>query len=280
MDKIDASGLTEAQATLLMPLWARAVESRSASPFLRDARAEEIVERLDFDFDQFHRKSVPSVDYCLRASVIDQVTQRFLNERKQCTIVEIGVGLDTRFDRVARKDAVWVEVDLPNAMQVRRNFFASTEKRIMLSDSLLESNWLDEVERVRQGPVLFVAEGVLYFFSEQQVREVIVRLVDRFPGSGFVFDAQSPLFLRFSNWRHPMQDSHLRFSLADVRKIESWDERLRIRNYIGFGDSPFFDAGMPRLSRLRRWARRFFRPFVTCLRSFTFVGREECERLK
>ena len=215
---------------------------------------------MDFDFDQFHRKAVPSVDYCLRASVIDQVTQRFLAEHQRCTVVEIGVGLDTRFDRVDRKDAVWVEVDLPDAMQVRRNFFASTERRIMLSDSLLESDWLDEVERVRQGPILFIAEGVLYFFSEQQIREVIGRLADRFPDSGFVFDAQSPLFLRFSNWRHPMQDSHLRFSLANVRRIESWDERFRIRKYIGFGDSPFYDAGMPRLSRLRRWARRLCPP--------------------
>jgi O-methyltransferase involved in polyketide biosynthesis len=260
MSKIDTSGLTDAQATLLMPLWARAVESRSATPLLHDARAEEIVDRLDFDFDEFRRRSVPSVDYCLRASVIDQLVQRFLNGHEQATVVEIGVGLDTRFDRLNRGNAVWMELDLPDAMQIRRLFFEPVDRRFMISGSLLESDWLDEVEQHRQGPILFVAEGVLYFFDEPQIREVISRLADRFPGAGVVFDAQSPLFLWFSNRRHPMQDSRLRFSLADVRKIESWDERLRIRDYIGFGDSPYYDAGMSRVSGLRRWARRLCPP--------------------
>ena len=70
---IDISRLTEAQATLLMPLWARACESRQPQPLLRDAKAEEIVSRLDFDFGRLERQKVASLEYCIRAAVLDQI---------------------------------------------------------------------------------------------------------------------------------------------------------------------------------------------------------------
>ncbi|HUG68894.1 MAG TPA: class I SAM-dependent methyltransferase [Pirellulaceae bacterium] len=258
--KIDISGLTEAQATLLMPLWSRALESRRSQPLIRDEKAEEIISRLDFDFDTFRRKSVPAVDYCLRASVIDQLVKRFLGAHEQATIVELGVGLDTRSDRLDNGRAIWIELDLPDAMRVRQKFFQPNSRRTMISSSLLDSDWFEQTERYRRGPILFIAEGVFYFFEEKQVCSILSRLADRFPASSLIFDAQSPWFLRISNLRHPLRDSRLKFSLASVRDIESWDRRLRVQQCIGFGDSPYYDAGMPRLSRLRRWGRRLFPP--------------------
>ncbi len=260
MDKIDISGLTEAQATMLMPLWSRALESRRDQPLIRDDKAEEIVDRLDFAFEQFHRKAVPAFDYCLRASVIDQLVRRFLETNKPATVVELGVGLDTRSERLDNGRTVWVELDLPDAMQVRQRFFQPNSRRIMIGDSLLDSTWFEVIEQHRQGPILFIAEGVFYFFEERQLREILSRLADRFPGSSLIFDAQSPLYLWVSNCRHPFRDSRLQFSLAGVKRVESWDARLRVQQYIGFGDSPFYDAGMARVSRLRRWGRRLFPP--------------------
>jgi O-methyltransferase involved in polyketide biosynthesis len=260
MEKIDISGLTEAQATLLMPLWSRALESRRSQPLLSDKQAEEIVSRLEFDFDIFRQKSVPAVDYCLRASVIDQLVQQFLGAHEQSTIMELGVGLDTRSDRLDNGRAFWIELDLPDAIRVRQRFFRPNSRRTMISGSLLDSDWFEQAALHRRGSILFIAEGVFYFFEEEQVRGILSRLADRFPGSSLIFDAQSPWFLRVSNLRHPFRDSRLNFSLARVRNVESWDPRLRVQQYIGFGDSPYYDAGMPRLSLLRRWGRRLFPP--------------------
>lgn len=260
MNKIDISRLTEAQATLLMPLWSRALESRHNRPLLRDEKAEEIVSHLDFDFDTFRQKSVPATDYCLRASVIDQLVRRFLETNEQATVVELGVGLDTRSERLDNGRTIWIELDLPDAMQVRQRFFQPNSRRIMISNSLLDSDWFEQVDRHRRGPVLFVAEGVFYFFEEHQIRQLVSRLADRFPEASLIFDAQSPWFLRVSNFRHPCRDSRLNFSLGGVHQVEAWDQRLTVKQYIGFGDSPYYDEGMPRVSRLRRWGRRLFPP--------------------
>ncbi|NND99698.1 MAG: class I SAM-dependent methyltransferase [Pirellulaceae bacterium] len=260
MDKIDTSGLTKAQATLLMPLWSRAVESRNDQPLVRDNKAQEIVGRLDFDFNTFQKRSVPALDYNLRASVIDQLSTEFLSANEQSTVVEIGVGLDTRLERLDDGRTVWVELDLPDAMAMRKRFFDPDRRRVMISGSLLDEGWLDQIDQHRNGPILFIAEGVFYFFDESQIRNLLSRLVDRFPGSSLIFDAQSPFFLFVSNIRHPLQDSRLRFSLGKVGRIESWDPRLTVQKYVGFGDAPYYDAGMHRVSPLRRWGRRLIPP--------------------
>jgi hypothetical protein len=49
--------------------------------------------------------------------------------------------------------------------------------------------------------VLFVAAGVLYYFEEAQVRTLLSKLVDRFPGCELVFDACSPRGQRIANKR-------------------------------------------------------------------------------
>ena len=201
MDKIDISGLTEAQATLLMPLWARALESQRDQPLIRDDKAEEIVSRLDFDFDSFRQKSVPAFDYNMRASVIDQLVRRFLQANEQSTVVELGVGLDTRSERLDNGKTVWIELDLPDAMQVRHKFFQPGDRRVMISGSLLDSDWIGEIEQHRKGPILFIAEGVFYFFDQDQVGGIFQGLANRFPGSSLIFDAQSPC-----SWPSPISN--------------------------------------------------------------------------
>lgn len=257
--RVDVSKLQDAQATLLMPLWARATESRHAAPLLVDRRAVEIVESLDFDFDLFKQKAVPSTDYCIRASVIDQIVKRHLDENPSGHVLEVGVGLDTRFDRLDNGSIHWHELDLPGTMGVRREFFEPTARRKMITGSLLESDWMAEVATGSESP-LIVAEGVLYFFTLPQIKAFLIRLADRFPGSSIVFDAQSPLFLRYSNWRHPLGHSPLKFSVGKLSDLEALDSRFQVVDYIGFGDARYYDAAMRRVSWKLRWARRVFPP--------------------
>ena len=255
MVKAGVGTLVGAAPTLLMPLWARAQEARRCDAMLRDDKAAEIVDALDFDFDQMVRKHVPAADYCIRASIIDQVVLPHLRNTPGRTVVEFGVGLDTRFDRLGHHAGRWFEIDLPNVIQLRRQFFSEESRRIMLGSSVLDTAWMADVEQVDKGPPLFVAEGMLYFLGNAEVRELFVRLADRFPGSAIVFDAQSPLFLMLSNLRHPLNTSKLRFSLGrNGAEIERWDPRLHVQRYVGFGDSPYYDRVKTRLSWLKRLA--------------------------
>lgn len=239
-----------------MPLWARAIESRRATPLLRDHRAMEIVDALDFDFDRFHQKRVPQADYCVRAVVLDQLVAEFLRDNPAGTVVEFGVGLDTRFDRLDNGRVTWVELDLPHVMDVREQFFESTDRRHMIRGSLTSPDWIPKVAALGDGPRLFLAEGVLYFLTPDEVSVLLDRMVEAFSGGSFLFDAQSPWFLWFSNLRQPMHNATMKFSLGNTAELSRVNAKLSVRRWVGFGDSPYYDRSLTRVSRTKRWARR------------------------
>ena len=258
MSEANSTPLEGVAATLLMPLWARALEFPREGALLRDPRAVEIMRSVAFDFDVFVKKRVPAVQFCMRGSIFDTLVRDHLQRAPESTVVELGAGLDARYERVDNGAAHWLEIDLPEVIRLRRRFFAETPRRTILSGSLLDTDWLDAVERLGCKTPLFVAEGVLYFLSRKEVASLFARLADRFPGSAIVFDAQSSLMLWVSNLRHPLSDSKLRFTVrGNASEIEDWDPRFHVRRYVGFGDSPYYDRAMDRLSWVKRLMARF-----------------------
>lgn len=247
--------LTGAPETLLIPLWARARENSRPDGMIRDPFAAAIVESLEFDFSTFERRHVAGVDFCVRARLMDDLVQDALAEEPVGrSVVEFGPGLDTRFHRLCEHAGRWVEVDFPEVTSLRERFFGSDPRRKTIARSILDWNWVDEAGDLGSRPV-FIAEGVLYFLSREEVRGLISGLADRFPGGSFLFDAQGPLFLKLSNWLHPLRGSRLNFYLKGLgEEISKWDSRLRVERCIGFGESPYYDTLLPRLAWWKRAA--------------------------
>lgn len=257
--------LSGEQATLLMPLWARAVEAKHPRPIVRDEKSVAIVDSVDYDFRRFERQSVPIADYCIRSKIIDQLTTAQLDSRPDSTVVELGVGLDTRFDRLDNGQVRWIEFDLPDVIDLRRRFFETSDRRKMLAGSLLDAQWVEPILQATATADLVIAEGVFYFLSNDQVRHVFTELATAFPGVSVIFDVQSPVFLWFSNLRQPIARAELKFSVHRPSSIENWDPRFHVDRCVGFGDSPFYDGMMHRLAWYKRalgWAhpltRRLF----------------------
>jgi len=61
-------------------------------------------------------------------------------------------GLNTRFDRVGNGQAHWIDLDLPDTIELRRRFFADSGRRRMVAASVLDQGWLPAV-RDSPGPV-------------------------------------------------------------------------------------------------------------------------------
>jgi O-methyltransferase involved in polyketide biosynthesis len=107
-------------------------------------------------------------------------------------------------------------------IELRESFFNATERRHMLRGSIADADWIEHVAPLVKGPTLFVAEGVLYFITAAQVHSLIGNLVTRFfSGAAFVFDAQSPWYLWFSNLRQPVPNAQMHFSVGNVQSNAS-----------------------------------------------------------
>lgn len=174
------------QETLFVPLAARAAETRRRHPVVRDPRAAELVRSIDYDEAKYGRGAGGFVAV-LRTAILDFWVRGFLAAHPAGTVVEIGTGLNTRFERVDNGQVHWFDLDLPDTIELRGKFFADTERRRMVAASFLDEDWLPAVARSR-GPYFFVADGVLVYLPEDEVRAVLARVAERFPGALVALD--------------------------------------------------------------------------------------------
>ena len=174
------------QETLFIPLAARARETQRKHPLLRDPKAVEMVQSIDYDTAKYGPGAGGAVTV-LRTAIIDFWVRSFLAAHPAATVVEIGTGLNTRFERVDNGQVHWFDLDLPDVIELRRAFFADTERRRMVAASVLDEEWLPAVARSR-GPYFFVADGVLVYLPEDQVMAALARLAERFPRALIALD--------------------------------------------------------------------------------------------
>src|SRR5512136_2194699 len=103
MPETIAEDLNGVAGTLLITLYIRAMESQRPDALIKDARAEALVRQLD---QETLRKTEALTEdtgrmvLILKSREFDRFAQDFLERHPQATVVHIGCGLDTRFERV------------------------------------------------------------------------------------------------------------------------------------------------------------------------------------
>lgn len=225
--------LGSVQKTLFMPLWGRAIESKKKCPLLVDKTAEAIIEKVNYDFARLGKNTsaITQSAWIMRSIYVDLVVKAFLVRYPQGTIVNVGCGLDTTFERVDNGQLLWYDLDLPDVISLRKKFVTETDRRHFIAASLFEAKWLNDLH-IEAG-VLFIAAGVFYYFAEEEIKGFLRHLANRFPEAEIIFDACSPLGMTIAN-RMVIQKSgldeksHLQWGLANPKTILSWDPRFRI----------------------------------------------------
>jgi O-methyltransferase involved in polyketide biosynthesis len=216
--------LGKVQQTLFFPLLARARESQSKRPLLRDSKAAELVRAVDYDLSTY--RTPMRIMVVMRTLTFDWWVRQFLAEHPAGTVVELGAGLNTRFERADNGSAHWIDLDLPDTIELRRRFFTDTGRRRMLTASLLDEDWVPEVGAL-PGPYFFVADGVLPYLTEDEVASVLTRLAARFPGSRLAFDAYPRRILEYEHKMAAKRDiAYWQWSCDDPRTLERLGLRL------------------------------------------------------
>jgi O-methyltransferase involved in polyketide biosynthesis len=217
--------LGRVQETLLIPLYARARDAARRHPVLQDERAGELAGGLEYDFTRF---GGPSLSGCLlRSAILDGWVRRFMTQHPTSTVVELGTGLNTRFDRLDNGTVRWFDLDLPDTIALRRRFFADRPRRTMLVGSVLDTDWFDTVAAA-PGPYMFVCEAVLVYLAKEQVRTALSQLAHRFDGSVVAFDTAGAVMLRNQHRNGSMHAvaARMQWVCEDPRELEQWGLKL------------------------------------------------------
>jgi O-methyltransferase involved in polyketide biosynthesis len=187
---------TKEQETMLVTLYAKALQSRSKKPILDDPWAEEIISHIDHDFTKFKVGESDLITFAARAKRFDLWTAQFLAKHPCATVLYLGCGLDARVYRVNPSACVhWYDVDYPEVIDLRRRLYPERNGHTMIGSTLADLSWLEDVPN--DEPALIVAEGVTMYLTEDIIKQLFNHLVDHFPSGEIAFDAHSRQIVRW-----------------------------------------------------------------------------------
>jgi O-methyltransferase involved in polyketide biosynthesis len=213
--------LTKEQETLLIPLYSKAQDN----PILKDEKARQILEQVDYDFGGLKVPQKTVVTLSMRARQLDVYTQEFIDRHPNALVLHLGCGLDSRCQRVTRRESLWFDLDLPDVIALRSKFYPESDTYHMIASSVTDLTWLGRVSPTDR-PVFVVAEGLLMYLRESEVRDLILCLHQTFPGCSLVFDAFSKMTVARVE-SHPSlrkTGASVQWGIDDPHEIESWAE--------------------------------------------------------
>jgi O-methyltransferase involved in polyketide biosynthesis len=228
--------LSPEQETLLIPLYAKA---QPGNPLFFDARAQDILDRVDYDFTRLRVPYKTVVLVCQRAKKLDAVTKTFLAEHANGVVLHLGCGLDSRFWRVDNGQVEWYDLDMPPVIELRRQFYPEHERYHPIASSVTNLDWTNAVVAGKQ-PMLVVAEGLLMYLDEADVKRLFLRLREGFPGCRLIADVFSRMTAR-SATKHPslkQTGASIGWGIDDPREVEGWAQSIRLLEEWYFTQDP------------------------------------------
>ena len=225
--------LGSVQKTLLLPLWGRAIETQKPKPLLVDNKAVSIINSIPYDFTVIAENIHPisRIGWVARSIYFDKKIKEFINVFPDATIVNIGCGLDTTFDRVDNGKIHWYDLDLPDTIELRKKYISETNRCCFISKSVLDASWYDAIDK--KNKVMFLIAGVLYYFDENEVKKMFKDFHTTLPGLEIVLDYASERGIKLSNKvvlnKGGMDKSaYLKWSINDIMEIEKWADYIKV----------------------------------------------------
>lgn len=233
MENLNEIELGSVQKTLLLPLWGRAIETQKQNPLLVDKKAVSIINSISYDFTVISKNIVKSTQYSwiARSIYFDKKIKTFMDVCPEATIINIGCGLDTTFDRVDNGKIHWIDLDLPDTIDLRKKYMSESSRRHFVPKSVFDKSWYDSIER--KNNVMLLIAGVLYYFDENDVRGLFNDFHTFLPGTEIIFDYASRIGIKIANKKvlekgGMDKSAYLKWGIHDILEIEKWNSHFKV----------------------------------------------------
>jgi O-methyltransferase involved in polyketide biosynthesis len=181
--------------TLFIPLAVRASEKHKRNPIFADEKAIEIIKKMKIGDIIVDGGGISNHGILARTKVIDDEIIKINSTKHDMVIINLGAGLDTRICRIENKQLKWFELDLPDVIKIRKNFFEENERIHYIAKSVLDETWVREIDTLNGDNIIIIAEGLLMYFTVDDVRHIFDILTTRFPGAHMFFDVVHGFFV-------------------------------------------------------------------------------------
>ena len=262
--------ISDVAATSFVTLYCHAIESQSKDPILDDPKAVEITHelnkilsgsknRLDKDLVKGKLKKEMVTHIAIRAKQYDRYVFDFLENSPDGVVVNIGCGLDSRFMRVDNGRVMFYDLDLPEVIDIKKQFFEENERYHFISLSVLDHDWMSIVAK-HEGPFLFMAEGVFMYLHREDVQSLILKLQSKFSGSELVCEVFNSIWLKkplkkimdfkMQKELHLGKDATFHFGIRNSKEIEEWHDGIE-----SLDDWSYFDSDEKKLGLIKMFGK-------------------------
>ncbi len=225
------------QETLIIPLYGRKMCSELFPQLFRDETAIRLIDEVDYDFSELAKKSESTVqqfgflEVAMRQNDLAWEVRDYLKSHPKAAVVNLGCGLDNTGRSCDNGECRIYNLDFPDVIAVRNELLPAGEREENIGCDLNDTSWFDKIDA--QGGAVFYAAGVFYYFLTDQVKALVQKMAERFPGGKLVFDAagKSAVKMMLKTW---IKDAQIRdvgayFAVADAkRQLSGWSQDITV----------------------------------------------------
>ena len=236
------------QETLIIPLYGRKMCSDLYPNLYRDETAIRLMKEIDYDFSVLEKKSgslmqrFGFLEAAMRQNDLAWEVRDYLKAHPKAAVVNLGCGLDGTGRACDNGSCKVYNLDFPDVIAVRNALLPAGEREENIPCDLNDTAWFAKID-ASNGAVFF-ASGVFYYFLTGQVKALVQKMADTFPGGVLVFDAANRTAVKMmaKTWLKSakIQDVGAYFAVSDAQKeLSPWDSRLKVtsRGYmLGYND--------------------------------------------
>jgi O-methyltransferase involved in polyketide biosynthesis len=194
---------------------------------IADYAAIKIVDNLKCDFTKTDTDDLTQSAIAIRIKILNEVVAAFTEKYDNPIIANIAVGLDTRQLKFAQK-AKRYQLDLEIAFSLRCWFFKNEPHNI--SKSILDFSWINGVFE-RQN-ILFIAERLLMYFGEGQVKSALKNIGANFTSNFIAFDTIPKALVDLQEYQSADQKRvPFKWGNSDSTVVRKWGSGLKVQDY-------------------------------------------------
>lgn len=225
------------QETLIIPLYARKMCSELFPQFFCDETAIRLIDEVDYDFSELAKKAESTVqqfgflEVAMRQNDLAWEVRDYLKSHPKAAVVNLGCGLDNTGRSCDNGECRIYNLDFPDVVAVRNELLPAGEREENIGCDLNDTGWFDRIDA--QNGAVFYAAGVFYYFLTDQVKVLVQKMAERFPGGKLVFDAagKSAVKMMLKTWIKDAQikDVGAYFAVADAkRQLSGWSPDITV----------------------------------------------------
>ena len=236
------------QETLVIPLYARKKCTEIFPDLYKDETAVKIIDKIDYDFSATEKTSKKAIyrfgflEVAMRQNDLAYEIKDYLKTHPKAAVVNLGCGLDDTGRKCDNGECKIYNLDFQDVIAVRNELLPAGEREENVACDLNDASWFDKID-AKDGAVFF-ASGVFYYFLKEQVRALVCKMAERFPGGKIVFDGANENAVKMiaKTWLKTakIKDVGAYFAVSNAKEeLSVWSDKTTVSSkgyMLGYND--------------------------------------------